>query len=426
MLRAILIFGLIVSYLPCANAVSLEEAYHAALTANEDVAFQAETVKQAEERYSQAKGALFPTVNGVATYLRQDSPPAGTASSISPSEQKTIKISAIQPLFRGLREWAALKRQRVNTETAELGRQQALMQIFSDISLNYYLSLMAEQDFKNLQVEIDVNQKRLDELQSFKRLGRSRASEVLSQQANIAILDAQIDAAQFTVENSRAALSLLTGIKRQAVLVDEEKFPARIAALEEYLSKIENRPDVKAAKRQVEASDQGISIARGGHLPSLDLGANYYLVRPDGYLKDVKWDLQLSLTFPIFQGGVVQSETEIAVSQMKQSELALAKLRRSASEEIETLFIQARNDLMQIEKQKKAVDLTEENYQAERKDYRNGLVTNIEVLTALTTSQQTRRNLDKIQYQFKMNYMRLLAATAERPSLDTDANSTKE
>lgn len=408
-----------------ASAVTLQEAYRSALTVNEDISSQAETVKQAEERYSQAKGALFPTINAIGTYLRQDSPPQGTASSISPSEQKTVRLNATQPLFRGLREWALLKQQRIGSEAADFNRQQLLLQVYSDIALNFYQSLMAEQDYKNLQIALDVNRKRLDELQSFRKLGRSRASEVLSQEANMATLDAALDISKFTIENSRAALALLTGVSRQTALNDTEVFPSSISDLDTYLVKIEQRPDVKAAQKLVESSDQGLSIAKGGHLPSLDLSGNYYFTRPDGFLKDVKWDLQLALTFPIFQGGVVQSATEIAVSQMKQTELALNKVKRAAKEEIETLYMLVKNDLSQIQKQKKAADLNEQNYQAERKDYRNGLVNNIEVLTSLTAAQETKRNLDKIQYQFKMDYMRLLAATAQRPSV-TETNISKE
>jgi len=407
--------------IPESAPVSLEQAYRATLNLNEDVANQAELVQQAELQYSQAKGALFPTVNANASYLRQQTPPSGTATNISPSEQETVKLTATQPLFRGFREWAALKEEKLNTEAAKLNRDEVLRRMYFDLAQSYYQVQMAETDYRNLQVEIDVNQQRLTELKNFERIGRSRASEVLTEQANIASLNAQLASAKYTIENSRAAFSLLTGLSRKSKLKDDTDFPSSIAHLHEYLAKIDRRPDVLAAQKTVDMAEQSVKIAKGGHLPSLDLTGNYYFLRPDGYLKNVKWDVQLALTFPIFEGGIVNAQVETAASQLKQADLALAKARRTARQEIETLFAQVKNDLSQIGKQKTAVDLNQKNYDAERKDYRNGLVTNIEVLTSLTNAQEARRDLDKAQYQFQINYIQLLTATAERPVADTPA-----
>jgi len=398
--------------------VTLDQAYRATLNLNEDVANQAELVQQAELQYSQAKGALFPTVNANASYLRQQTPPTGTATNISPSEQETVKLTATQPLFRGFREWAALKEEKLNTEAAKLKRDEVLRQMYFDLAQSYYQVQMAEKDYQNLQVEIAVNEQRLTELKNFERIGRSRASEVLTEQANIASLNAQLASAKYTIENSRAAFSLLTGLSRKSTLKDDTDFPSSIAHLHEYLAKIERRPDVLAAQKTVDMAEQSVKVAKGGHLPSLDLSGNYYFLRPDGYLKNVKWDVQLALTFPIFEGGIVNAQVETAASQLKQAELGLAKTRRIAQQQIETLFAQVKNDLSQIGKQKTAVDLNQKNYDAEQKDYRNGLVTNIEVLTSLTNAQEARRDLDKAQYQFQINYIQLLTATAERPVVD--------
>ncbi len=392
-----------------ANAsINLSEAYQAALKRSEDLANQGELVNQAEARYSQALGAVLPNVAFSGTYLKQDQ----TVSSVFPEDQKTYKITATQPLFRGFREYAALKQQSILVDAQNFNREQALLQLYQDTSQSFYQVLLAEKDLRNLQTEMEVNQKRLTDIKEFRKIGRSRLSEVLSVQSNIASLDAQIESAKTLVSTTRAVFAFMTGLNQNETLVDQENYPAQIEELPFYLGKIDLRPDVKAAEKSVLAGEKGVSIAKGGHLPSLDLNGNYYFQRP-GALDAVKWDVSLGLTFPIFQGGVISSGVTIATSQLKQNELALSKTRRLAEQQIETTHSQVKGDLALIAKQKALVDISNQSYEAELKDYRYGLVTNVEVLLSLTTSQESKRALDKAQYQYKIDYVKLLAQVAD-------------
>ncbi len=399
---------------PVLAVTNLDQAFQAAVTRSEELATQGELVTQAEERYSQALGSVLPNINFIGTYLRQDRGSSNT--SISPVEQKTYRITGTQPLFRGFREYAALKQTSLLTEAQTHTRDQAYLQLFQDTAQSFYQVLMAEQDLRDLETQLGVNQKRLKDVTEFRRLGRSRISEVLLVQSNIATLEASVEAARTAVSTFRAIFAFQTGLDKNEALADQEVFPSQVGDVKTYLSQIDQRPDVLAAKSALTAAEKGITLARGGHFPSLDLNGNYYFARP-GFLQDVRWDASLTLTFPIFQGGIVNSNVRIAASEMKQAELALSRTRRLAEQAIEVTHAQLLGDLSLIKKQKTALDLSSRNYEAERKDYGYGLVTNIEVLLALTSSQEAQRALDRAQYQFKIDYMRLLGITAARPKL---------
>jgi outer membrane protein len=402
-----------------ANAtMNLQQSYEAAVKRSEDLASQQELVAQAEERYSQAVGSVLPNVAFVGTYLKQDNSAQQTAggTNLSPPDQQTYKLTATQPLFRGFREYAALKQTKILTEGQGYLRDQAYLQLFQDTAQAFYQVIANEKDLFNLQNERDVNDKRLKEVGQFRKLGRSRDSDVLSVQSNIATLDYSIETMKTAIVTSRAVWSFLTGEDKNTPLVDQEVFPASVEPVSFYLNKVEDRPDVKAAKDFVDAGERGVSIARGGHLPSIDLNGNYYFERP-GYLSNVKWDVSLGLTFPIFQGGVINSEVRLAASRLKAQELALSKARRSAQQQIDSFHAQVIGDLAQIEKQKAAIDIYQKTYQAEMKDYRYGLVTNLDVLVALNTSEESARSLDRLIYQFRLDYLKLQAQVAQRPTM---------
>lgn len=169
---------------PAAGApLSLKDAFQAAIHRSEVIVENQELLVQASELQTQAGAALAPTVTGSATFFRQEVP--SSLTSISPAEQNTIKVTADQPLFRGLREYAALRQRKDLTRSQEEALQNAVRQLFYDTSTAYYNVLMYASDESNYRNEIKINQKRLVELQYFFKIGRSQESEMLTFQANI-------------------------------------------------------------------------------------------------------------------------------------------------------------------------------------------------------------------------------------------------
>ena len=87
---------------------------------------------------------------------------------------------------------------------------------------------------------------------------------------------------------------------------------------------IPRRPEVTGQVSTREAAEEGVNIAWGGHLPTVGLTGDYYFTRPQGYSNGISWDFQFTLTVPIFEGGVIQSQVRAAASQERQAELTLS------------------------------------------------------------------------------------------------------
>jgi outer membrane protein len=403
-----------VRFARAAEALTLDEYFAAALERSEVVATQAELIRQAEERHTQANSALRPTVNGVASYTRQDPIPAGDLStSTSPNRQSLAKLTATQPLFRGFREFAALRQTQALLGAQNQDYLGARTQLFKDVTQNFYTVLSIEQDLKNLDEEINQNLDREKELNSRVRIGRSRIGEVLSVQSAISTLRAQVEQLQGQLSAAREAFAFLSGLASTTLLRDTEGLPA-LEPLDEYLARLELRPDVKASQQRLSAAQENTKVARGAHLPSLDLNANRYLERT-GNLKDSNWDVGIALTVPIYAGGLLQSKVSEAVSQSTQAELSTSQVRRQAEQEIRSVYQSVVFDRSQLDALEKATESARKNYEAQRRDYRLGLVTNLDVLQALTEFQQNQQALDRARFTTKLDYLTLQAAAVRRP-----------
>jgi outer membrane protein len=394
------------------GALTLDDYFAQALTRSEVVATQGELIRQAEERYRQATAALYPTVSGVASYLWQDS--GARDQTASPTRQPHARLTATQPLFRGFREFAAIRQTQALVDAQGDDYRHARTQLFKDVAQNFYDVLALEQELKNLDDQIDQYRQREDELRSRVRIGRSRIGETLSVQSTISTLRAQVEQRRAELNAAREAFAFLSGLPASTPLRDTEPMPPEPGALDDYLARLAQRPDVKAAQQRLAAAQENITVARGAHLPSLDLNANRYLERA-GSLEDVEWDVQLALTVPLYAGGSVQSRVREAQSQSTQAELGASQVQRLAEQEIRSLYQSVVLDRSQLDALENATDAARRNHETQQRDYRLGLVTNLDVLQALAAFQENQRALDRARFTARLNYQRLQAAAARRP-----------
>jgi len=396
-----------------AEGLTLNGYYDAALVRSEVVASQSELIKQAEERYRQATGSLYPTLSGIASYTWQDD--KALNSSISPSRQPNARINATQPLFRGFREFAAMRQTQALVDAQGALRDQARVQLFRDVAQNYYDVLALESDLTNLERQIEFNRARERELQERVRIGKSRVSETLTVQSAVSTLEAQREQIRAQLGTSRDVFAFLSGMAASTALRDTEVVPERIDSLDVYLGRLASRPDVIVAEGRLKAAQESISVARGDHWPSLDLSANRYLER-SGNLEFVEWDVQLALTVPLYAGGITESRVREATSVSEQANLDASRVRRLADQELRSLHQTVLQDRAQLEALEKATQSAKRNYEAQQRDYRLGLVTNLDVLQALNSYQENQRALDRAAFGARFNFMRLEAAAARRPA----------
>lgn len=221
------------------------------------------------------------------------------------------------------------------------------------------------------------------------------------------------------LEAAKDVLVFETGWNRDVTLMDNEANP-NVENVEQYMNRVDQRADVKNAIENVKAYEEGVPIARGQHLPSVDLLGDYYAARP-GYLSGVNWDVELAVSLPIFQGGAIQSQVRQAESVARQYDLVLSAARRTAEEEVRTFYDAVVSDQKQTVKLEDLVKWSKKNYEAEERDYRNGLVTNLDVLQAITTYQDAQRQLDREKFQVKLDGVKLQAATEQRPEVVVQA-----
>jgi outer membrane protein len=138
----------------------------------------------------------------------------------------------------------------------------------------------------------------------------------------------------------------------------------------------------------------------------------------------VNWDIQFLATFPLYAGGSIDSSVRQAASQIHQYELNVSLARRQGDEQIRAFYRTYTADQQQVEALKGSKLANERNLKAELTDYRLGLVTNLDVLNALISYQESERALDTQIFTTKLDYFRLESASGMSAWIGAPAEAT--
>jgi outer membrane protein TolC len=122
----------------------------------------------------------------------------------------------------------------------------------------------------------------------------------------------------------------------------------------------------------------------------------------------VDWDASLSLRAPLYQGGRTVGTVAEIRSQKKQSELYLKELTRRAYDD----WVDSGAEIADLATARKAA---EASHAAQIKEYRLGLVTNLDVLMALQTLLDAKRALDDARIESRRRYVALMVAAEVLP-----------
>jgi outer membrane protein len=160
-------------------------------------------------------------------------------------------------------------------------------------------------------------------------------------------------------------------------------------SVDQALGLASNRPDIQSTVESLHQSDLQIRYAKGGHLPTLGLTANSYTERV-GFLSDVRWDVTFLLNVPLYEGGSTQAQVRQARSQEIISQLTLARLKRDVERQVRTAYDDVQHASSEVQAYDKAVQLAEENYKVQQKEYRQGVISNLDLLQLLTNMQNVR------------------------------------
>jgi NodT family efflux transporter outer membrane factor (OMF) lipoprotein len=249
-----------------------------------------------------------------------------------------------------------------------------------------------------LEQQLAANKTYLDLVELRFRKSLASALDVFQQRQLVERAKAQLPLVEMQERMLEYQLAVLLGrMPNQAPPINRQDLPVLDTVLEAGipLQLLENRPDIAAALRRLEASDQALAAARADRLPALRLtGSAAYNSEEFNELFD-NWMINLgaALTAPLLDGGRRKAEVDINLAEVEQQLAEYRQVVLDAVQEVEDALIsekKIREHIVALQSQLQAAQsaLTEAGTR-----YLKGLNDYLPVLTQLLTVQNLETDL---------------------------------
>jgi outer membrane protein len=393
--------------------LTLSECYQLALKQSEIIAIDEGLIRQAEARFLQAMSIMMPYFSFQSSDLQEAIPnDAGTTfSTLKPTKSSERQFQVKQILFSGFKAFAAMSGSKLERQQREQEKVRAEQLLLIDVSDAFYLVMEKREDLKALLRINKALADRVKELGIREDLGRSRPSEVAYAKSQLYTTEANIKLVISQEIVARQLLEFLIG-RGADKLSDSYEIPSYLQPEEYFVEKFMNRPDIKALDYAWRFSEKQLEVVNSDFLPTVSWQGNFYTQRT-AFDKGTDWDVILNISVPIFSGTEVLGKSREYKLKAQEQQLRYIRLKRLAPFDIKDSYVRFDTALSVYGNLRNAFRTAKVNYYLQRKDYERSLVSNLDVLAAIQTLQNSQRDYIHAIYEAKRLYWKLLVSAGE-------------
>jgi outer membrane protein TolC len=283
----------------------------------------------------------------------------------------------------------ALNKVRAGTENiraAELSARDAREFVVLVVGGTYLNTVAASARVDAAQAEFNTADTLYRQAVDMKNAGVVPAIEVLRAQVEAQARQQRLVAARNDFERAKLTLGRAIGLPGGQQIELAEQLPYQAApdiTLEQALARAyQARADYLSARARVHAAELNRRAASAERLPSLLLTGDYGLIGPNPGLARQTFSTTAAVELPIFQGGKVRGDVEVAEAALQQRRLEADDLRARIEFEVRTAFLDVQSAAQQVEVAQQAVKVADEAMRQSGDRFAAGVTGNLEVVQA--------------------------------------------
>ena len=381
------------------QSFTLNQAVDYALANNPDLQIAIERISHAEAQLGIALSAFYPQVTARASYEHSNNPAQVFSMIVSQRDFNANSILDINnpgyrqnfrpeiigrlSLFRGGQDYQNSKAAELGIDAAEFERSSVHNALIEAVTTSYYTYLAALEAQKVAQDSIYAITSELNQTKLRYEAGTVLKSDVLSLEVKLAeAQDVEIRAAN-GIEISKTSIANLLGLpSNQAFailspssILTKPKLTASISDLLDLA--MTERPEVKAASKQVEISVRQLKIEQGAYLPKADAFVSYgqnsqhpgFSGQQDNVTVGVAVEMNL---FSGFNTKQRVSAAERKVAEVRETE---RKTKLAIEQEVKIAFLRLEEALARLRVTEASVQAADEALRLVNEERRAGMVT---------------------------------------------------
>ena len=315
---------------------------------------------------------------------------------------------------------ASERSSRQNAFAAKLSYQDMREAVVLVVGATYLQSVAAAARVDTADAQVQSAQALYNQALDMRTVGISAGIDVLRAQVEVQSRRQQLISARNDFAKQKLMLARVIGLPLRQDFTLTEKVPyepPEPVAVEESLEQaLKSRADFQAALSQLRAAEQMRRAATAEHLPSLSIYADYGVIGPTPSSALPTFNTYAALRIPIFAGGRVQGDAQVAEADLNRSRQQVENLRAQIEQDVRDAVLDLQAAADQVSVAMSNVDLAERTLTQARDRFASGTTDNIEVVQAQQAVAGANESYISSLYAYNLARVELARATgsAER------------
>lgn len=430
----IIILTMLISVNILAQSLTLEESVQLGLMNSRELAINKSKIRYSEAKITEMGSQMLPQIKFSASYARlSDVPPFEVSVPFSPSPIKiqdaildnfNLKLSLQQPLFTGFRLSSIKSAAEYNLIASEYEYNSAINEYVIQIHEAFWNFYNSQKFTELINEQLLTLKNRVTDTKNFMENGLATRNDVLKLEVQYSNLELKLLEAENTLDVARINFNRTIGydLKSQTEITVHLAEPVyQYLEINDLIVEAKQiRNEIKSLQNRVVASDEMISAANAGWLPSVYLFANAYYNRPNQRIMPLRdefldtWDVGVSLNWDLWNWGYTSSQTAQATELKLQTETTLLQIKEAIEIEVTREYLNYNKSLKKIDVARKNVEQAKENFRLTNEKYEYQLATSSDLIDAQTSLLEAETNLISSLVSCQISKVRLEKAAGRR------------
>lgn len=366
----------------------------------------------ARERLVQSRAALMPgvTLSGSRTHNRT----SWEVDGASTTDPGSLGLSLSQILFN--RKALVAYEQSDPYVAAFAADLDATTQgVFLEVARTVVELLQARDQVSLARNNLTVTRSQLEATRARHRVGEITRTDVSQAEARLASGQADLVSAENSVAVAEARFHEVVGqAPPQGLFLPAFRDDPVVRGLEGWFRDAENRPDLRAARYRLRVSEMDVDLAAADHWPTVSLSGSAsrnWNERVTNRLDPVdRYALGVSLSLPVYSGGMTTSRTDQARFQRDAERARLDRLQYQALREVEEAFLNFRSARAITHALASAVTASKAALDGVEREFQVGARTALDLLDAQNELFSVRTDHSKSRFAVLLAQFQLLKA----------------
>ena len=363
-----------------------------------------------------------------------------TISSDADGHMRQYDLTLRQTLFRW-DQWAALRRADAEVAQAEADYQAAQQDLILRTSQRYFDVLAAQDTVDAAQATLEAFSRQLEQADKRFEVGLIAITDVQEARAAHDQAAAAVIQAKRALATANELLRELTGESFDTLAgpIDDLPLEAPAPADEEQwvTHALDQNLRVVSARLATDIAKQDVSVARAGHLPSIDIVASRQdqdfegtqigrnavgetTPRSPGDQNQRQDSIGVQVTVPIYSGGGTSSRVRQHVYLHRAAHKRLKRTNHETEHAARDAYLDMLSEMSRVRASKQALESSRTALQATEAGFEVGTRTTVDVLQSRRQLFDAQTTYSRSRYDYILNVLQLQLATGTLDRADLE------